>query len=204
MNSGLPAYCIPCTQTGSTISVIRGVCNTYNDRIKELLAGNRDNNKPLDLGCPGETLLSCDLPNLPIQISVSKLLEKKDQCNHAFKFIDILHLPEYIFSPIAVFRSSSTIEDRKVILTEMVCDGVNIIVVVSPNKIYNGFKINDIRSVYPKDNIKAILSWVVEHNLLEYCNKQKFLDWLGKQRSNSAEVTRLIEETAKVIQEMDN
>lgn len=202
MNNDIPAYCIPCAQSGSTIAVIRGVSNTYNERIKELLSGNRADNKPLDLGCPGEILLSCGLPNLPIQVTVSKLLEKKDQCNHAFKFIDILHLPEYIFRPIAVFRSSSTIEERKVILTEMMCNEINIIVIVSPNKTYNGFKVNDIRSVYPKDNIKAILSWAVDHNLMEYSNKQKFLDWLGKQRSNSAEVTRLIEDTTKLITSM--
>lgn len=197
-----PAYCRPCNSGAENISVIRSVCNTYNERLKEILAETNEDFSPLDLGCPSDVLLKCGVPNLPIQISVRRLVGKKNQQDHPFKLSDVAHLPDYINKPVAIFRSASTIEDRKVILTEMECNGCAIVVILSPNCSYKGFNVNDIRSIYPKDNFAAILQWIVEHNLLEYANKQKILNWLSKQQSNSAEVEQLIEDATKIIQEM--
>lgn len=194
-----PAYCQECVQGGTAISIIRGINDTYNNRLKEILAETNKDFTPLDLGCPSEQLLSTGLPNLPIQISVRVLTGKKSQENHPFKLSDVVHLPEYVSMPIAVFRSASTVEDRKVILTEMECNGCNIIVIISPNQEYRGYKVNDIRSIYPKNNFAVMLGWVVEHNLLEYAHKEKFLNWLSKHQSNSDEVTQLIKDTTKII-----
>ncbi len=198
-----PAYCQECNQDGAGITVIRAVNNTYNERLKVILAGANTDFTPLDLGCPSSILLETGLPNLPIQIAVNKLMIKKDQDNHPFKLLDVIHLPEFISTPIAIFRSATKVEDVKVVLTEMECDGVNIVVIISPNQYYKGYNVNSIRSLYPKDNIKAILGWIAEDNLLEYAHKEKFLNWLGKQQSNSADVTRLIKDSAKIIEDLN-
>lgn len=200
---GIPHYCKKCVQGSNGIAIIRGVCSTFNERLKELIKGTNNDFTPLDMGCPSDILLNTGLPNLPIQISVRTLIGKKHQSNHPFKLSDVTHLPEYISLPIAVFRSASTEEDRKVILTEMQCNGCNIVVVISPNQTYKSYSVNDIRSIYPKDNFCAILQWVVDHNLLEYVHKEKFLNWLSKHQSNSDEVTQLIKDTAKIIQGME-
>lgn len=77
--------------------------------------------------------------------------------------------------------------------------GVNILVVIELNKLCGKIQANSVRSVYPKDNSVDILRWISEENLLEYCDKEKVLKWLGKQQSNSADVTRLLEDSTKIV-----
>jgi hypothetical protein len=67
-------------------------------------------------------------------------------------------------------------------------------------KLKGDIDVNDVRSVYPKDNVKDVLRWVAEDGLMEYCHKEKILDWFGKQQSISAEVTKLIGDCTKIIQ----
>jgi hypothetical protein len=55
---------------------------------------------------------------------------------------------------------------------------------------------------FTRKTLGPILLWLVEDDLLEYAHKQKFLDWLGKQQSHSAEVTSLIKDATKVINKM--
>lgn len=201
-NNEEKAYCQICTQEGSSIRVIRATCDSYNERLKVILAGGNTDFRPLDIGCPHICLLNCGLPNLPIQVSVKILTGKASQSNHPFKVSDLIHLPEYICQPIAVFRSATSMDDTKVILTEMEAEGVNIIVVIRPSQQYKGLLVNDIRSIYPKDNIAPILEWISVHNLMEHCHKQKILNWLGKHQYNPGEVTKLIKDCTKIIQEM--
>lgn len=199
MEVGRNGYCRVCELGGEGIRVIRATSETFNGRLKAIQSGANNDFSPLDIGCPSKNLLSAGLPNLPIQVSVRRLIAKKSQDNHPFKLADIIHLPEYLNDPIAVFRSMSTVDDVKVILTEMECNGFNILVIVAPNRNYNGYDVNDIRSIYPKDNIKPILEWIVTYDLLEYADKEKLLNWLGKRQSNSAEVAQLIKEATKII-----
>ena len=111
-------------------------------------------------------------------------------------------LSEYVCRPIAVFRSATSMDDTKVILTEMEAEGINIFVVVRPNQEYKGVLVNDIRSIYPKDNIRPVLEWICVHNLMEYCDKQKILKWLDKHQYNPDEVTKLIKDSTKIINDM--
>lgn len=64
--------------------------------------------------------------------------------------------------------------------------------------------VNSVRSVYPKDNISDMLQWIVSDKLLEYCNKEKILNWLSKQQSNSADVAKLIKDSTNIVQKMGN
>lgn len=196
------AVCRNCTEYIESRDTINGITNVYNERLKSILSDSNTDFSPLDLGCPHKSLLNSGLPNQPIQVSVRILKGKSKQENHPFKLPDIAHLPNYLATPIAVFRSATTVSDTKVILTEMESNGVNILVIISPNREYKGVLINDIRSIYPKDNIKPILEWICKDNLLEYFDKQKILNWLSKHQYNPDEVTKLIKDCTKIIQEM--
>ena len=77
--------------------------------------------------------------------------------------------------------------------------GINFVVAIQMEKLKGKIDVNDIRSVYPKDNVKDVLRWIAEDSLMEYCNKEKILDWFGKQQSISAEVTKLIGDSTKII-----
>lgn len=112
-------------------------------------------------------------------------------------------MPDELRDPIMVFQSR-TRADSKVILTSMEDKGINIIVAIELNREKPSNHVNSIRSVYPKDNFKDVLRWICEDKLLEYCNKEKALKWMGKQQSNSADVTRLLEGSVKIIEFFKN
>lgn len=179
-------------------ATLRKINNAYNERLREILSGDNKNFKPLELGMPSLTLLECRMPDLPIQMAVKRLVSKKLQSNHPFKLITIVNLPEYLANPIAVFQSKTRC-DSKVVLTEMEESGVNIVLAIEKERSLIDREVNDVRSIYPKDNIKDVLRWIAEDGLMEYCNKEKALNWLGKQQSNSAEVARLIESCTNIV-----
>lgn len=182
-------------------SILGHLNNAFNDRLLEIQSGVNTNFTPLDLGMPCELLRECGFPDLPIQMAVHRLVDKKLQINHPFSLVSIVNLPECLHDPIAVFQSKTRI-DCKVVLTELMEKAVNIVVAIEMHKFCGKAKANSIRSIYPKDNIKDILRWVIEDGLLEYVHKQKFLNWLSKQQSNSADVTKLIKDCTKLIQKI--
>jgi len=180
---------------------LKQICDAYNERLRSLQKGTNKDYTPLELGKPSPELKSCNIPDLPIQMSVQRLIDKKLQANHPFSLVSVVHMPEYIASPIAVFQSKTKI-DCKVILTDMEDKGINIVVVIEKEKLCGRTKVNSVRSVYPKDNIKDILQWIVRDDLAEYINKEKILNWFSKQQSNSADVTKLIKDCTKLIQNL--
>ncbi|MBW8686064.1 MuF-C-terminal domain-containing protein [Chitinophaga rhizophila] len=180
---------------------IKDICNIYNERLRIILNGTNTDYTPLELGRPCKHLISCGTPDLPIQISVRRLVDKKLQANHPFSLVSVVHMPEYLDDPIAIFQSK-TRSDVKVVLTDMEEKGINFVVAIELRRIQGKQEINDVRSVYPKDNILDVLRWIAEDKLMEYCNKEKILNWLGKQQSNSVEVTKLIKDCTKVIEKL--
>lgn len=172
--------------------LLRQINNSFNERIKSILSGDISNKQPLRIGNPSQCLIDCGFPDLPIEISFSKLTEKMNQQNHPFSITAVIHMPDFICNPIAVFQSVGKI-NTKVILTEMMDKtGVNLVVAVELGKQIGRMQINSIRSLYPKDSVGGIFGWIRDY-LMEFCDKQKALDWVGKQPSNPADVTKLIE-----------
>lgn len=178
--------------------VLKKITDEFNSRLRPIIQGDNENHNPLFLGMPSQSLRACNIPELPIQMSVQRLIDKKLQFNHPFNLLSVVHMPDYVAKPIAIFQSK-TRSDCKVLLTEMEDKGVNILVVIELNKLCGKIQANSVRSVYPKDNSVDILRWISEENLLEYCDKEKVLKWLGKQQSNSADVTRLLEDSTKIV-----
>ncbi|MRG44769.1 hypothetical protein GFS24_06570 [Chitinophaga sp. SYP-B3965] len=134
-------------------------------------------------------------------MAVQRLVDKKLQSNHPFSLVSVVHMPEYLAEPIAVFQSK-TRTDCKVILTEMEDKGINMVVAIEMNKLCGRREVNSVRSVYPKDNIRDILLWIAQDDLIAYANKEKILNWFCKQQSNSADVTKLIKDATKVIEKI--
>ena len=178
---------------------LKEICNVYNERLRCLQRGTNTDYTPLELGKPSKELISCSIPNLPIQMSVQRLVDKKLQTNHPFSLVSVVHMPEYLAKPIAVFQSK-TRTDCKVILTEMEDKGINMVVVIEVDKLCGKLRANSVRSVYPKDNIKDILQWIAQDDLAEYIDQEKILNWFRKQQSNSADVTKLIKDCTNIIQ----
>ncbi|SHM03837.1 hypothetical protein [Chitinophaga sp. CF418] len=178
---------------------LKDICNDFNERLRVILSGKNSDYSPLELGRPCLHFLNCGFPDIPIQMSVQRLIDKKLQANHPFSLVSVVDMPEYLAAPVAIFQSKTRI-DSKVILTEMEDKGINFVVAIEMQKIKGNRKVNDVRSIYPKDNIKDVLRWIGEDRLMEYYDKEKILNWLSKQQSNSAEVTKLIKDCTKIVE----
>lgn len=81
------------------------------------------------------------------------------------------NLPQAIANPIAVFDSKTRI-DAKVVLTELESNGDNFVVAIQVNRKVGNIEINSVRSIYPKDYVKDIYSWIND-GLLKWVDKKK-------------------------------
>lgn len=176
-----------------------------NDRFNNELSRQIDGTLPkghiYDLGMPSDTLLNAGLPNLPIEMAASRLSDKSMQENHPFDLSEIRNLPKAIQSPMAIFRSATHLGSF-VVMTEIEHHGRNFVVAIQANRRKGRIEVNSIRSVYPKNN-NQIANWVTE-GLLEYADKKRMVEWLSKQRSNSADVRKLFNHATNIIQNFDN
>gem|GEM_PF-4843272 len=101
---------------------------------------------------------------------------------------DIKNLPKSINSPIAVFNSTRQ-DGAKIILTELQRNGYNFVVVINAHinplcrKI--NISVNDIKSLYPKDNITDLINWFKSGNkLIAWIDKEKALSFISTQSTN--------------------
>jgi hypothetical protein len=204
-NLGGKKYCQDCNQEGSNgIKFIKAANSIFNETLKPIIRGDIDGRTPLHLGCPSQLLLDNGFHNLPIEITVQRLTDKNVQENHPFSLTSVFDMPEHISNPIAIFQSeTSSNPNMKVVLTDMEHDGVNFALAIELNKdIRRSGNVNSVRSLYPKDNLRPVLRWIIEGVLVIYVNKQKFLNFLSKQQFVPADVTQLIKEAAKIVNSM--
>lgn len=173
----------------------------FNNELQQQIDGTLPKGHIYDLGMPSDTLLNAGLPNLPIEMAASRLSDKSMQENHPFDLSEIRNLPKAIQSPMAIFRSATRLGSF-VVMTEIEHHGRNFVVAIQANRRKGRIEVNDIRSVYPKNN-NQIANWVTE-GLLEYADKKRMVEWLSKQRSNSAEVRKLFNHATNIIQNFDN
>ena len=149
-----------------------------------------------------------------MQLTAQRLATKADKDyknDHPFDLTDVKNLPKALAAPIAVFNSG-TVGGTKVVLTELEDrKGDSFVVVLrvlaSSNKGSNVIEVNDVRSLYPKDNVQGILKWINKDRLLVAVDEKKAINWIDKQRSNSAEVAKTansFDAFAKVIKEFEN
>lgn len=178
---------------------LRRINNHFNLRLREIQSGKNSNYSPLSLGRAGRVLPDCGMPDLPIEMAVTRLVDKKLQKTHPFSLVALVNMPEELHDLIMIFQSKTRV-GSKVILTSLEHNAINILIAIELNREKPDKQFNSIRSVYPKDNFRDILRWVVEDGLLEYADKEKAFKWLGKQQSYSADVTRLLEGSLKIIQ----
>lgn len=164
--------------------------------LQEHVRTNKD--VVLSLGLPTASLISAGIKDLPIEIQSSQLNLKTGK--HRYKISDVADLPADIQNPIAIFQSK-THADSEVLLLDTSKDGYNMVAILRENPSKG---INDIRSVYPKTNIKELVEWIGEDNLMEWGDKKRVLEILSKHQSHSGEVTRKIKDATKVVEKFEN
>ena len=180
---------------------IEEINKKFNDELLQQIEGILPKEHTYMLGIPSVILQSVEIPYLPIELRASRLKAKAMQEVHPFDLIEIMNLPKVVQNPLAIFRSATRL-GHFVIMTELEHCKANFIVVLQIHRSKNNIEINDIRSIYPKNNLQ-VMQWINE-TLLEYVDKEKMAKWFSKQRSNSAEVRKLFNHAAKIIQNFEN
>ena len=174
----------------------------FNDELSRQIDGTLPKGHIYDLGMPSDTLLNAGLPNLPIEMAASRLSDKSMQENHPFDLSEIRNLPKAIQSPMAIFRSATRLGSF-VVMTEIEHHGRNFVVAIQANRRKGRIEVNSIRSVHYRTSNYHIANWVTE-GLLEYADKKRMVEWLSKQRYNSADVRKLFNHATNIIQNFDN
>jgi len=194
--------------------VLQQVNAQFNAELQSQKEGRLRKGHVYNLGMPSAFLRSAGVADLPMQLTAQRLATKADKDyknDHPFDLTDVKNLPKALAAPIAVF-DSGTVGGTKVVLTELEDrKGNNFVVILRLDKIKGkkalDVKVNSVRSIYPKDNVQGILKWINEDHLLVAVDEKKAINWIGKQRSNSADVTKTansFDDAAKVIKGFKN
>ena len=164
------------------------------------------------LGRPGAVLLAAGLDDLPIELASSVLDAKSDKNYrrpHPFDLSDIRGLPAAINSPIAVFKSTKN-DGAKVILTDLKHGNHNFVAVVRIRKGKGRIntEVNNIVSLYPKDNVTDMLTWFKSGNrLIAWADKKKALRYVSTQSPTnivSGDPEGFIKSVQETIQSFSN
>lgn len=187
----------------------------FNKELQQQIEGTLLKGHVYQLGNPNNILRCAGIPDLSIELAASRLslkASKTYESNHPFELSAVMNLPVAIQNPIAVF-DSKTRPGSKVIMTELTDSKGNYFVIAMQTNIPKNrygtrtIQINDIRSVYPKDNIRDIVNWINRGDLLKWADKTKLGNWLAQQRSNSAEVATPVSEfdiASKIVENYEN
>ena len=184
----------------------KAIIERYNVRFNEELQQQIDGTLPIGhvykLGYPSEILKRAGIPDLPVEFSASRLLYTSGQDIHLFDLPKMKDLPLFIQNPLAVFRGVPH-AGSFVIAIESKHRGKNFVVAIEANEQKGKLKINYLRGTHYRKSNAHIANWINE-GLLEYADKKKMLEWLSKQRYNSAEVRNTFKHATNIINNFEN
>lgn len=72
---------------------IEAVNDRFNEELGEQIAGKQKAGHVYQLGMPSDVLRSAGVPDLPIEVTAKRLVEKSIQDNHQFDISDLSNLP---------------------------------------------------------------------------------------------------------------
>ena len=176
----------------------------FNRELQKQIDGTLPEGHIYRLGNPGTILRSTGVPNLPIQMSATRLRVKATEYGHNFDLSEIRNLVKELQTPMAVFAYGNKGKMQNIIVG-IESNGKQFIVGLSLNPIVNGkaLEINSVRNVFPKKNAEW-LNWISQGKLL-YADKQKIQALIDKQRTILADVGYLdLEDVTKVIKTFEN
>ena len=154
------------------------------------------------LGMPPQVLLNTGIPNLPIELSASRLAEKAGAAHHPFEIEKLKGLPLALKDPVGVFAYGNK-EKAQNIVIELQKNGKHFIVGLSLKFEHDGLMVNSIRGLYPKDTHEW-LNWIQQGKAL-YLNKEKIQRVIAQQRRNPADVSYLdLDSVEKIVQDFQN
>ena len=172
----------------------------FNEELQAQIDGTLPKGHVYSLGMPSDILRSAGIPNLPIELTASRVSLKSGQEKHPFPIKILSNLPQMLQKPIAVFHYGDKAMN---VIVEIEYEGRDLLVGLVLNQDRNGIEVNDVRGLFPKDTAKW-LNWITQGKAI-YLNKEIIQTKITQQRTNLAEVGHLnLDDLAKVIKEFEN
>lgn len=188
----------------SDSSELAKVNDRFNEQLQKQIDGTLPKGHIYKLGTPSDVLLSTGVPNLPIQLNSTRLIDKATKYGHNYNLEEIKDLVTALQSPIAVFAYGDKTKGQNIIV-ELSSNGKNFVVGMSLNPITGGkaLEINSIRNVFPKDNAEW-LNWITQDKLL-YVDKERIQNLIDQQRTILADVDYLdLDSVTKIVESFEN
>lgn len=184
--------------------LIESINEQFNKELQQQIDGTLPKGHIYRLGNPGNVLLGTGVPNLPIQLNSTRLIDKATKFGHNYGFEEIKDLVVALQSPIAVFAYGDKSKGQNIIV-ELSSNNKNFVVGLSLNPTVRGktLEINSIRNVFPKDNAEW-LNWITQEKLL-YVDKERIQNLIDQQRTILADVDYLdLDSVTKIVESFEN
>ena len=211
MELGVGNYAKPSASGGTMVAeeiskeaAVNNINDTFNNELQQQIDGVLPEGHIYKMGKPGKILLSTGVPDLPVQMSASRLIQKATSYGHDFDLSEVKDLVKALQNPIAVFAYGNKTKAQNIIIP-LQKDGKNFIVGLSLKPTVNGktLEINSIRNVFPKNNSEW-LNWISQGKAL-YLDKEKIQALIDQQRTILADVDYLdLDSVAKIVENFDN
>ena len=177
----------------------------FNEELQKQIKGEFDlEPHTYNLGYPGPILRSTGIPNLPIQVTSTKLKEKSESEKHEYDLNEIKDLVQFMNIPIAVFSyGDGTLAQNIIVGIEH--NEKHFLVGLSLNAHVKGaaLRINSIRTVFPKDDFEW-LTWIQEGKS-RYLDKETIKALIAQQQINPADVNHLdLDFVANIVEKFEN
>ena len=178
------------------------VNQAFNNELQKQINGELPKGYLYQLGRPGSILRSTGIPDLPIEMSSTRLAKKAETAHHPFNIEDMKDLPLYLNKPIGVFEYGNKDKAQNIVV-EIQKEDKHFIVGLSLNFKHDGLVVNSIRGLYPKDTHEW-LTWIQKNKSL-YLNKEKIQAQIDQQRRNPADVNYLdLDLISKIVRDFQN
>lgn len=184
--------------------LIESINKQFNKELQLQIDGTLPKGHIYRLGNPGNVLLGTGVPNLPIQLNSTRLIDKATKFGHNYGLEEIKDLVVALQSPIAVFAYGDKSKGQNIIV-ELSSNDKNFVVGLSLNPTVRGktLEINSIRNVFPKDNAEW-LNWITQEKLL-YVDKERIQNLIDQQRTILADVDYLdLDSVTKIVESFEN
>ncbi len=179
---------------------IKAVNERFNRELQQQAEGTLPVGHIYQIGHPGAILRAAGFPDMPIELSSTRLSEKAAQENHIFDIEEVRNLVKEMNTPWAVFRYGN---NAKNVIIGIEHNDKQFLVSVHFNQNRGGMEVSSIRGIFPKDNAEW-LNWISQGKA-EYLNKEKIQTLIDQQRINLADVAYLdLDDVAKVINSFEN
>ena len=179
---------------------LQEVNERFNEQLQAQIDGTLPKGHVYSLGMPSDILQSAGIPNLPIELTASRVSLKSGQEKHPFPIKILSNLPQMLQKPIAVFHYGDKAMN---VIVEIEYEGRDLLVGLVLNQDRNGIEIHSVRGLFPKDTAKW-LNWITQGKAI-YLNKEIIQTKITQQRTNLADVGHLnLDDLAKVIKEFEN